>query len=312
MANTRLTDLTAFSGTSINDNDEFWIDAYNSKTVTFTQANPGVFTIASHGLVANNIVVFSTTGTLPTNIVAGTNYYVISSGLTTNEFQISATIGGTAIDTTLGTVSGTHTATYYVSRKMSGLQMKSLLGNVSYTNTFTPGTAGVANTITHNLNTTNLVVELWDVTTGEQILTNINNVTSTTLDVTFTSNPSGNVKIVVLGNGSTSYDFRPYKVLTGLISQSGTSAPTFTVLENTLNEVPVASYTSAGNYALTFSSAVLTSNKSAVFYGDTIEAPKKLIAKIGSNTVVTLRSMNSSTYTDGYFSNTSIEIRVYN
>lgn len=312
MANTRLTDLTAFSGTTIQDEDEFWGDIYNSNTVTLTQANPGVFTIASHGLSAGNIVVFTTTGTLPTNVVAGTEYYVISTGLTTNEFQISATKGGAAIDTTSGTDSGTHTATYYVSRKVSGLKMKALLGNVSYSNTFTPGTVGSANTITHNLNTTDLVIELWDVTTGEQILANIDNVTATQLDVTFTSNPSGDVKIIVLASGSTNLDSRPYKVLTMLVTQTSTSAPTITVLENTLNEVPTASYSGVGNYALTFSSAVLTNNKSTVFYGDTIEAPKKIIAKIGSTSVVTLRSMNGATYTDGYFSNTPVEIRVYN
>lgn len=82
-----------------------------SASVTFTSANPGVFTSASHGFADGTNVKFSTTGALPTNIVAGTIYYVISAGLTANNFQVSATVGGAAIDTTAGTPSGTHTVT---------------------------------------------------------------------------------------------------------------------------------------------------------------------------------------------------------
>lgn len=77
-------------------------------TATITIATPAVITLNSHGLVAGDIVKFTTTGALPTGIVAGTKYYVISSGLTSNTFQISATLGGSAINTT-GSQSGTHT-----------------------------------------------------------------------------------------------------------------------------------------------------------------------------------------------------------
>lgn len=88
-----------------------WDDApgATSATVTMTIAAPGVVTWASHGLVAGDAVKFSTTGALPTGITAGTTYYVMSTGLTTGAFQISATPGGSAITTT-GTQSGVHTA----------------------------------------------------------------------------------------------------------------------------------------------------------------------------------------------------------
>jgi hypothetical protein len=79
-----------------------------STTITAV-ATPGVVTIAtapSNG----NTVSFSTTGTLPTGIVAGTSYFVVNRTSTT--FQISATSGGTAINFS-GTQTGTHTATYY-------------------------------------------------------------------------------------------------------------------------------------------------------------------------------------------------------
>lgn len=77
-------------------------------TFTVTIATPGVFTSTGHGLSAGNKVVFSTTGVLPTGLVAGTTYYVMSTGLTADAFQVSATEGGAAINTT-GSQSGTHT-----------------------------------------------------------------------------------------------------------------------------------------------------------------------------------------------------------
>lgn len=83
-------------------------------TVTMTSANPGVFsTSGAHGLVANTPIRFETTGALPTNVNSGGSqhqiYFVLSSGLTATDFQIATTAGGTAINTTAGSPSGTHT-----------------------------------------------------------------------------------------------------------------------------------------------------------------------------------------------------------
>lgn len=77
-------------------------------TCTITVASPGVISLASHGLIAGDSVQFSTSGALPTGINAGVTYYVIATGLTSGAFQISATLAGSAINTT-GTQSGTHT-----------------------------------------------------------------------------------------------------------------------------------------------------------------------------------------------------------
>lgn len=82
-----------------------------SSTATITIATPGVVGWVAHGLVAGNPVMFSTTGALPTGVTAGTTYYVISSGLTTDAFEISATLGGSAVNTT-GSQSGVHTAAF--------------------------------------------------------------------------------------------------------------------------------------------------------------------------------------------------------
>ena len=71
-------------------------------------ASPGVVNWTAHGLTTAATVIFSTTGALPTGLVAGTVYYVMAVGLTSNSFQLSATAGGAAINFT-GSTSGNHT-----------------------------------------------------------------------------------------------------------------------------------------------------------------------------------------------------------
>lgn len=77
-------------------------------TPTISVANPAVVTLTAHGLVAGQLVQFSTTGALPAPIVAGAYYYVLAAGIDANDFEISLTNGGAAIVTTGGTQSGTH------------------------------------------------------------------------------------------------------------------------------------------------------------------------------------------------------------
>jgi hypothetical protein len=76
--------------------------------VVITSANPAVLT--SQNKLANGVeVTLSTTGTLPSPFVAGTTYYVVNtSGY---NFQLSATSGGTAINTLGSSQSGTHRVT---------------------------------------------------------------------------------------------------------------------------------------------------------------------------------------------------------
>ena len=77
-------------------------------TFTVTIASPAIFTLNSHGLTVNDRVQFTTTGSLPTGLSTATTYYVISAGLTTNNFEVSTTQGGSAVNTS-GSQSGTHT-----------------------------------------------------------------------------------------------------------------------------------------------------------------------------------------------------------
>lgn len=67
----------------------------SSSTVTFTLATDRVNWTA-HGLTDGDPVSFSSTGTLPTGITAGTTYYVRNS--TVNDFQIAASLPGPIVD----------------------------------------------------------------------------------------------------------------------------------------------------------------------------------------------------------------------
>jgi microcystin-dependent protein len=76
---------------------------------TITIASPGVLTLNGHGLPNGAPVFLTTTGALPTGIAANTILYVVNA--TTNTFQLSATSGGAAINTT-GAQSGVHTVRF--------------------------------------------------------------------------------------------------------------------------------------------------------------------------------------------------------
>lgn len=80
--------------------------------VTIDAGTP-TFSLACHGLSAGNKVVF-TGDELPCGITLNVVYYVISAGLTTDAFQVSATEGGSSIS-----ASGTASGTFYVAQPLN-------------------------------------------------------------------------------------------------------------------------------------------------------------------------------------------------
>lgn len=76
---------------------------------TISNASPAVVTMTNTA-AAGDKVSFTTTGTLPTGLSPNTSYYIIAAGLSSSQFEVSATLGGSAIATS-GAGSGTHTAT---------------------------------------------------------------------------------------------------------------------------------------------------------------------------------------------------------
>lgn len=78
-------------------------------TVTITAADPAVITLAAHGLTNGDQVRFTTTGTLPSPLVAGTWYFVEDPA--TDTFKLTVRPGINILLSTSGaSQSGTHTA----------------------------------------------------------------------------------------------------------------------------------------------------------------------------------------------------------
>lgn len=110
-----------FPGTSTNDsattgNIGECIKAYSPfvgpTTVTITIAAPGVITWANHRIVGVTAVYFTTTGGLPTGLVASTTYYTLASTNGGNTFSVASSIANALANTpitTSGAQSGTHT-----------------------------------------------------------------------------------------------------------------------------------------------------------------------------------------------------------
>jgi hypothetical protein len=99
-------------------------------------------------------------------------------------------------------------------------------------------------------------------------------------------------------------DKRTYKVYTALLTQSGTSAPVATVLENTLGGTVSWSYVSIGNYKATLTGA-FTINKTSFFLTN------------GASTALSIFRSSSDQIiiyapTDGNINSATLEIRVYN
>ena len=73
-----------------------------------TAATTDLISRTAHTLGAGDRVRFTTTTTLPAGLSLLTDYYVLASGLTANDFKVSTTNGGSAVDIT-DTGTGTHT-----------------------------------------------------------------------------------------------------------------------------------------------------------------------------------------------------------
>ncbi|MDD5707166.1 MAG: hypothetical protein PHR35_14680 [Kiritimatiellae bacterium] len=87
----------------------FRVGSKRTAAVTISHAAPGVVTKLLHGLVANQMISFTTTGALPAPLSPTRGvYYYVKTVLDPDTFTISAAPGGPAIDTTTDG-SGVHT-----------------------------------------------------------------------------------------------------------------------------------------------------------------------------------------------------------
>jgi len=81
-----------------------------AQSVSHASGTPAIFTKTDHRLQQGSSIVFTTTGAMPSGLVAGKEYYVAENGLTNNTFRITETFGGTVLINT--TTSGSGTLSY--------------------------------------------------------------------------------------------------------------------------------------------------------------------------------------------------------
>lgn len=102
---------------------------YANPFVSLSIGSPCVVSFENHTLAAGDVARFYSSGTLPTGLVSGTEYYVISP--LTNTFQVSATAGGTPI-TTSGTQSGQVSMTSNNTTTFGGFRSEIFMDDLSY------------------------------------------------------------------------------------------------------------------------------------------------------------------------------------
>jgi len=116
--------------------------------VATTFAASANITVAASTFAVGDVVRFSNAGgALPAEVTAGVDYYVIATGLTATNIQVSATLGGAAI-TMGGAGTGTHTTTWMSSQPVANVISPNLL-KCQITIAF--GASAVNGTFTYNV-----------------------------------------------------------------------------------------------------------------------------------------------------------------
>lgn len=126
--------------------------------------------------------------------------------------------------------------------------------------------------------------------------------------------PVNDDDFVTKGYGDANYGGTPYLKYVALITQSGSSAPTAIVLENTLGGTVVWTRTTTGVYRATLASA-FTINKTAVFATTGVPANGAVINEVRFYRVnadyIALETRGDNAYVDSNIANLTVEIRVY-
>jgi len=102
----------------------------------------------------------------------------------------------------------------------------------------------------------------------------------------------------------------PSRVLYANLNQSGTDAPTLTILKNTLGITPTTSYNNVGDYTIDFASATLNSS-TIVTLGTSGIYPYTLQASYSNSTTIALKSFRDNVKYDNVFVNIPIKIEIY-
>ena len=101
-----------------------------------------------------------------------------------------------------------------------------------------------------------------------------------------------------------------YTKLVCLVSQSGTSSPTLTILENTTGATFTTNRQAQGVYQITSLSSVFTSNKTLIFANNFTYPYTIDISRTGA-TNLTIGTYDGAGTSDDVLINSTLEVRIY-
>ena len=186
-------DYQVINDKSIDDKDMYTVWGDFTLDATKTLNNDGRLVIVNGNFNNNGIYNQTVNGSIEL-VTTNLEYILGWDNKTVGQHILWTNIGGTFIageSTTAIDASGDNT---YVTKEWVNSNSS---GKVVIT--FTPGLLGVANTLLHNIGTADIMVQLWDVVTGEVINADIGNATATTVDITITgANPAGDIKAIII------------------------------------------------------------------------------------------------------------------
>lgn len=292
----------------------FAVNAYDYQIMTRNGANNGniltyVAPVNSYGLIGNNPlsspnanlpILYSLGNRLSFN--TGTNAIDVSvAGLFPNPTgTTSQFLDGTgALQTSKTLLSQfTNDSGFITNSDLSGYALISSLGTAAFqpTSAFATSAQGTL------------------ASTALQSITSGNVTTALGYTPYNSTNPSGYIT-------SASIPAQLYQTYQASVTQTGTSAPTGTQLANNFSGSPTFTWarTGVGTYTVTASSAVFTSNKTKVFFGQLNSALGYITATVTSTTVITINTQLTSILSlilttgnaDALMTATPINIQVY-
>jgi hypothetical protein len=108
-------------------------------------------------------------------------------------------------------------------------------------------------------------------------------------------------------------DSRPYKTCSLLLSQVGTTAPTFTILENTLGDTFTIIYNGVGSYTLRLNTlSLFTSTKTSILVNSSYNSSSYLGVNRGNDTDLLITTTFSGSNANNVLVNATLEVKVYN
>lgn len=109
-----------------------------NKVVSTIAGSPSTFTITAHGLVAGDRIFFTNEdASAPSDLTLGQFYYVISSGLTANDFRVATAPGGSAL--TFGTTWSGQLVCRYAKGAIVAFELRNDDGAGNRVQTINPG-----------------------------------------------------------------------------------------------------------------------------------------------------------------------------